>query len=156
MKLARWADKLLRSRSIDMPPNLGGLGRESNCKAHFFLSGVAARKLRSSRVQERRDISAAAMASSRIEIYWNKAGTAPDGVIAQVCVSDGCGAEYLLPYPCKLTSGGWVNAASGKPLAVQVTHWKLYVETLARKRPARACKPAKSPQTDIDPDPGLK
>jgi hypothetical protein len=42
----------------------------------------------------------------------------------------------LLPYPCKLTKDGWVNAASGKPLAVRATYWKLYVETLARKKPA--------------------
>jgi hypothetical protein len=76
------------------------------------------------------------MPRSRIEIYWKKAETAPEGVIAQVRVTDGCGSDYLLPYPCKLTKDGWVNAASGKPLAVRATYWKLYVETLARKKPA--------------------
>jgi len=40
---------------------------------------------------------------------------------------------YLLPYPCKLTPDGWVNAATGSPLAVRPTYWKLYVETLPRK-----------------------
>jgi hypothetical protein len=73
------------------------------------------------------------MPRSIIEIYWKKAETAPEGVIAQVCVTDGSGSDYLLPYSCKLTSDGWVNAASGKPLAVGVTYWKLYVETPKRK-----------------------
>jgi hypothetical protein len=71
---------------------------------------------------------------SNIEIYWNKAETAPEGVIAQVRVADDAGPDYLLPYPCTLTRDGWVNAASGKPLAVRPTYWKLYVETLPRKK----------------------
>ncbi len=29
---------------------------------------------------------------------------------------------------------GWVNAASGKPLVVRPTYWKVYVETLPRKK----------------------
>ena len=60
------------------------------------------------------------MFRSRIEIYWNTAETAPDRVIAQVRVTDNGGSDYLLPYPCELTKEGWVNAASGKPLAVRV------------------------------------
>jgi hypothetical protein len=43
------------------------------------------------------------MARSNIEIYWNKVETAPEGVIAQVRVTDGAGPDYLLPYPCTLT-----------------------------------------------------
>jgi hypothetical protein len=74
------------------------------------------------------------MARSNIEIYWNKVETAPAGVIAQVRVTDGAGPEYVLPYPCTLTRDGWVNAASGKPLAVRPTYWKLFVETLPRKK----------------------
>jgi hypothetical protein len=74
------------------------------------------------------------MLRNRIEIYWKKAETAPEGVIAQVRVTDGDGSDYLLPYPCKLTTVGWVNAASGKPLSVGVTYWKLYVETTKRKK----------------------
>ena len=69
------------------------------------------------------------MPRSRIEIYWKTPETAPDGVIAQVRVTDDSGSDYLLPYPCELTEDGWVNAASGKPLAVRVTYWKPYVET---------------------------
>jgi hypothetical protein len=74
------------------------------------------------------------MARSNIEIYWNKVETAPEGVIAQVRVTDGAGPDYLLPYPCTLTRDGWVKAASGKPLAVRPTYWKLFVETLPRKK----------------------
>ncbi len=69
------------------------------------------------------------MARSNIERYWNKVETAPEGVIAQVRVTDGAGPEYLLPYPCTLTRDGWVKAASGKPLAVRPTYWKLFVDT---------------------------
>jgi hypothetical protein len=52
------------------------------------------------------------MPRSRIEIYWKTPETAPDGVIAQVRVTDDSGSDYLLPYPCELTAEGWVNAAS--------------------------------------------
>jgi hypothetical protein len=70
---------------------------------------------------------------SRIEVYWNSIDTAPAGVAVQVRVTDGSGDEYLLPYPCKLTADGWVNAATGSPLSVRPTYWKLHVETLPRK-----------------------
>src|SRR3954467_2032233 len=70
---------------------------------------------------------------SRIEVYWNSIETVPAGVAVQVRVTDGSSDEYLLPYPCKLTPDGWVNAVTGSPLAVRPTYWKLYVETLPRK-----------------------
>jgi hypothetical protein len=69
------------------------------------------------------------MPRSKIEVYWNTAETAPVGVIAQIRVTVGCGADYLLPYQGKFTRDGWVNATSGKPLSVSVTYWKPYVET---------------------------
>jgi hypothetical protein len=72
---------------------------------------------------------------SNIALYWKKAEMAPEGVTAQVLVTHGTGSDYLLPYPCTLTADGWVNAASGKPLAVRPTYWKLYVETLPTKMP---------------------
>ena len=75
------------------------------------------------------------MPRSRIEIYWKPAETAPDRVIAQVRVTDDSGSDYLLPYPCELSAEGWVNAASRKPLAVRVTYWKPYVETLPKTKP---------------------
>jgi hypothetical protein len=88
------------------------------------------------------------MSRSSIENYWGRAETAPEGVIAQVRVTDGSGSDYLLPYPCKLTNGGWVNAASGKPLAVGVTYWKFYVETTKRKKPAVQSQEPILPQMD--------
>ena len=82
------------------------------------------------------------MPRSRIEIYWRTPETAPDGVIAQVLVTDKSGNDYLLPYPCELTKDGWVNAVSCKPLAVRVTYWKPYVKTFPRNKteegPSRA------------------
>lgn len=90
------------------------------------------------------------MSHSRIEIYWKRIETAPEGVIAQVRVTDGCGADYLLPYPCKLTKDGWVNAASGKPLAVRATYWKLYVETTPRKKAGKPSVPAKTSLLERD------
>jgi hypothetical protein len=90
------------------------------------------------------------MPRSRIEIYWKKSETAPEGVIAQVRVTDGCGSDYLLPYPCKLTKDGWVNAASGKLLAVRPTYWKLYVETLSRKKPRGRSPQLNPPQAERD------
>ena len=75
------------------------------------------------------------LSRSSIEVYWNKAETATEGVIAQVRVTAGSGSDYLLPYPCELTDLGWVNAASGKPLTVSVTYWKHYVATVPRKAP---------------------
>jgi hypothetical protein len=89
------------------------------------------------------------MPRSRIEIYWNTAETAPDRVIAQVRVTDNSGSDYLLPYPCELTKEGWVNAASGKPLAVRVTYWKPYVETPARNKPGKR-SPTKTPPQRAD------
>jgi hypothetical protein len=74
------------------------------------------------------------MPRSRIEIYWKPIDTAPAGVAVQVRVTDGSAQDYLLPYPCKLIEGVWVNAVSGTPLAVRPTYWKLYVETVRRKK----------------------
>ncbi len=64
-------------------------------------------------------------------------GESGDGTRGQVRVADNWGSDYLLPYPCELTKEGWVNAASGKPLAVRVTYWKPYVETLPKSKPRK-------------------
>ena len=93
------------------------------------------------------------MSRSSIEIYWGTAETAPEGVIAQVRVGDNWGSDYLLPYPCELTKEGWVNAASGKPLAVRVTYWKPYVETLPKSKPGKRNPTNTPPQrTDTERD----
>ena len=93
------------------------------------------------------------MPRSRIEIYWKTPETAPDGVFAQVRVTDDSGSDYLLPYPCELTEDGWVNAASGKPLAVRVTYWKPYVELFRGRNQGRADQ---SPQRLVLPAPPAK
>jgi hypothetical protein len=55
---------------------------------------------------------------TNIALYWKNAETAPEGVTAQVLVTDGGGSDYLLPYPCTLTANGWVKCrlreASGR------------------------------------------
>ena len=96
------------------------------------------------------------MPRSRIEIYWKTPETAPDGVIAQVRVTDDSGSDYLLPYPCELTEDGWVNAASGKPLAVRVTYWKPYVETLPRRKPGKRIGSDQDQQNGEGPRPYMQ
>jgi hypothetical protein len=73
------------------------------------------------------------MARSRLEVYWNSVETAPIDTALQVRVSDGS-SDYLLPFACKLTPAGWVNAGTGSPLTVQPTWWKLFVETRSSKK----------------------
>ena len=55
------------------------------------------------------------MPRNNIELYWQKAETATEGVTAQVLVTDGNSSDYLLPYPCTLTAERRVKTASGKP-----------------------------------------
>ena len=86
---------------------------------------------------QERSVRGGHVSRSNIDLYWEKAEMAPEGVTAQVLVTDGTGSDYLLPYPCTLTAEGWVNAASGKPLAVRPTYWKRYVETLPAAIPGR-------------------
>ena len=58
-------------------------------------------------------------------------------------------SQGSLSYPCELTEDGWVNAASGKPLAVGVTYWKPYVETtLPRNKPERRIGPIRADKND--------
>ena len=70
------------------------------------------------------------MRRNNIDLYWAKIDTAPEGAIAQVRVTDdGSGSDFLLPFPCKLTKEGWVNAVSGSRLAVRPIYWKPYIAT---------------------------
>jgi len=84
------------------------------------------------------------MSRSKTELYWTSIETAPPDVALQVRVSDGS-SDYLLPYPCKLTPAGWVNALTGSPLAVRPTYWKLFVETLPRSKATRRTTTPRSP-----------
>ena len=65
--------------------------------------------------------------------YWKSAEVAPVGIALQVQVTDAAGL-YVLPFPCKLTAAGWVNAVTGTALVAEPTYWKLHVETLPSKR----------------------
>src|SRR5262249_30805386 len=60
--------------------------------------------------------------------------TAPVGVALRLIVANSSGGHYLLPYPRKQTASGWVNAATGAPLALHPTHWQHHVETLPNIR----------------------
>jgi hypothetical protein len=73
------------------------------------------------------------MPRGNIELYWQKAEMAPEGVTAQLLVTDGNGSDYLLPYPCTLKAEGWVNTAPGKPLGGASNLLELYVETLPKR-----------------------
>jgi hypothetical protein len=94
------------------------------------------------------------MPRNNIELYWQKAEKATEGVTAQVLVTDGNSSDYLLPFPCTLTAEGWVKTASGKPLAVRPTYWKLYVETPPKRKSAKPPPPPKGDRRTGFPDPG--
>jgi hypothetical protein len=69
-----------------------------------------------------------------LDKYWKSAEVAPVGIALQVQVTNAAGDLYVLPFPCKLTAAGWVNAVTGTALVVKPTYWKLHVETLPSKR----------------------
>ena len=69
-----------------------------------------------------------------LDKYWKSVEVAPVGIALQVQVTNAAGDLYVLPFPCKLTAAGWVNAVSGTALVVKPTYWKLHVETLPSKR----------------------
>jgi hypothetical protein len=69
-----------------------------------------------------------------LDRYWKLAEDAPLGIALQVQVTDGSGDFYVLPFPCRLTAAGWVNAITGAALVVNPAYWKLHVETLPSRR----------------------
>jgi hypothetical protein len=69
-----------------------------------------------------------------LDKYWKSVEVAPVGIVLQVQVTNAAGDLYVLPFPCRLTAAGWVNAVSGTALVVKPTYWKLHVETLPSKR----------------------
>jgi hypothetical protein len=71
---------------------------------------------------------------NRLDKYWKLAEVAPLGIALQVAVTNAAGDLYVLPFPCKLTAAGWVNAGTGAALVAKPTYWKLHVETLPSKR----------------------
>ena len=89
------------------------------------------------------------MRRSKIEMYWNGVDTAPAEVPLQVLVNDGSGSDYLLPYPCKRTPNGWVNAATRSPLQVRPTYWKVHVETRQGRKARKSRGPPSNPANNL-------
>ncbi len=51
-----------------------------------------------------------------LDKYWKSVEVAPVGIVLQVQVTNAAGDLYVLPFPCRLTAAGWVNAVSGTAL----------------------------------------
>jgi hypothetical protein len=54
---------------------------------------------------------------------WNAPSSAPLGEDLELQCGDAHGA-YALPYPCRRTEAGFVNATTGAPALVTVTAWR--------------------------------
>jgi transposase InsO family protein len=81
------------------------------------------------------------------ERYWKRIETAPVGVAVRLIIANRSGGHhghFPLPHLCRLTATGWINAATGDPLAVRPTRWQFHVETLPNRR-AWERRSAKSP-----------
>ena len=61
---------------------------------------------------------------------WNAAANLPLDVPLWLRVKNAEGECYKLPFPCKLTQAGWINARTGAPLrlVVQPMHWRLHYD----------------------------
>jgi hypothetical protein len=57
---------------------------------------------------------------------WNPIETAPLDEDVTLEVTDGRGAPYRLPNPCRLTASGWISSSKGTPLTVTPVKWKPY------------------------------
>jgi hypothetical protein len=55
---------------------------------------------------------------------WRPIEEAPSEVDVELFVTDRCGSFYGLRCPCRRTMDGWVNSATGTPLAVTPVKWK--------------------------------
>jgi len=56
------------------------------------------------------------------ERYWKRIETAPVGVAVRLIIANRSGGHhghFPLPHLCRLTATGWINAATGDPLAVR-------------------------------------
>jgi hypothetical protein len=57
---------------------------------------------------------------------WAPIETAPFDEDVTVQVTDGQGAPYRLPSPCRRTAAGWVSSSKGTLLTVTPVKWKTY------------------------------
>jgi hypothetical protein len=55
---------------------------------------------------------------------WGPIDSAPFDKDVTVQVTDGQGAPYRLPSPCRRTAAGWVSSNKRTPLAVTPVKWK--------------------------------
>jgi hypothetical protein len=77
---------------------------------------------------------------------WNSVESMPPGVAVWLQVTDAAGERYKLPFPCKLTPIGWLNAFNDAPLTLVVrpTDWRPYFELNKRGlSPARLRMPGR-------------
>jgi hypothetical protein len=57
---------------------------------------------------------------------WAPIETSPFDEDITVQVTDGQGAPYRLPFPCRRTAAGWVSSSKGTLLTVTPMKWKTY------------------------------
>jgi hypothetical protein len=58
---------------------------------------------------------------------WLPVSIAPLDTDLEVAVLDQRGAHALI-FPCRRTKTGWADAASKRPLDIEPTHWREWVE----------------------------
>jgi hypothetical protein len=70
------------------------------------------------------------MKKSFIPHEWQKIESAPMDTEVMLRVTnpeeDATLSHYKLPFPCKLTADGWVNAKTGSRLTVRAWFWQPY------------------------------
>jgi hypothetical protein len=58
---------------------------------------------------------------------WLRVSIAPFDVDLEVCVIDKRSVHPLV-FPCRRAAGGWVDAATRRPLDIAPTHWRRWGE----------------------------
>jgi hypothetical protein len=61
------------------------------------------------------------------ESKWRLISTAPFNRDLELCAASGSGSSRL-PFPCRQTSNGWINADLGTRIAVEATRWRVWSE----------------------------
>ena len=60
---------------------------------------------------------------------WLPVSTAPADRELEVCVLDYDGMVHALVYPCHRDGADWVDPATRKPLDIQPTHWRNWMQS---------------------------
>jgi hypothetical protein len=90
---------------------------------------------------------------------WNAVESMPPGIAIWLQVTDAAGGRYKLPFPCKQTPDGWVNARNGASLklVVRPTGWRPYFnlnEVRLAPGPGGNARPVMQQQAQIQPATG--